>query len=361
MRKLEENHTSLNLKTNMNEDLNKDNNLLSNQNTKNESIGILFNTIHFILAGLSSFHLKYIILEFDKEYDIYVFTILRNLTILLISYFLIHRKHIELTKLENIQNKFWFGVRTIGQFFAAITFLNAISYLRTATAMTISALSPAIVLILGTIILKEKFHVRYVIGLFICLSGALLIINSEKRVPLNIDKESNEDELVNESSMSIIRLLSSEVGSSNEVNIIKGCLWSFTNLLIFSLLSTSSKILIKEHIGFENQNFYIALIGIIFSSFFYLFDGKKNAFSLSFLFIFNCFISGFIFFITTVFLIESLRYIDLNKTTPLSFLSTIVTFLLGTLFLGETMFLYDVIGSSIIIIYNILNYKYKAD
>jgi drug/metabolite transporter (DMT)-like permease len=356
MQKFEENLISLNLASNSKKQITNDSYV--SDDSKNEYLGFLLNTTHNIIIGFSSFHLKYVLLTFKEDYDIYLFTIFRNISILFISYLLIYQKKIQFIKLESIQNKFWFGIRTFGQFIAAYTFLKSLSYLRTATAVSISTLSPAIVLILGTIILKEKFHIRYVIGFFVCLSGAFLIINSERKIVVEYHEDIKEDDLVIGNLVRIIRLLTEKV-TSNEFNVIYGCLWSFINLFIYSMLSTSSKILIKENIGYENQNFFIASVSIILSIILFIFDGSKNLFSLSPLFIGNCFLSGIILFLSLLFLIESLRYIDLNKTTPLSFLPTIITFMLGTVFLNESLFLTDFIGSSIIIIYNILNYIYK--
>ena len=52
MRKLEENHSSLNLKTNMNEDLNKDNNLFGNQKDFEANEDILDGVENYIVKSL---------------------------------------------------------------------------------------------------------------------------------------------------------------------------------------------------------------------------------------------------------------------------------------------------------------------
>ena len=52
--------------------------------------------------------------------------------------------------------------------------------MRLATAVVFSALYPAIAVVISIIILKEKFYLRYILGISLCFSGCLIMILNEK-------------------------------------------------------------------------------------------------------------------------------------------------------------------------------------
>jgi uncharacterized membrane protein len=58
------------------------------------------------------------------------------------------------------------------------------------------------------------------------------------------------------------------------------------------------------------------------------------------------------------FLALGFKGVDTNKTTPINYLSTDILIILGIIFLGEPLFILDVIGCMIIIGYNIYNSVY---
>lgn len=322
-----------------------------------ESLGFILFAIYSLLSGVISFHNKFLINEYKFEYNVFLFTFWRNLPIIIISYYTICYKKIEIIKVQNVVSKFWFVVRMVGQFLASTSFLYSLHYLRAATAMTISSLSPIIVIFFGTIILKEKFHSRYILGFFLCFFAAVLIISSERKVKVNINEPNVSDDIIVENPL---RILKNQLHSS-EHNIITGLIWSFINLIFFSLSPVSSKILTKENLGPELQNFYMSITSLALSYILFLFEVEGSFFSFKlYLILHSCF-NGIFFYISMIFLILSFKYVDLNKTTSLSFLPTLTTFFLGVLILGDNIFLTDIIGASIIVVYNILNSMYPVN
>jgi drug/metabolite transporter (DMT)-like permease len=310
----------------------------STENPKHtETYGLLIFAISNILYGINAFQLKHMKVVFPSEYDGMLLGFWRGIAILIISLGIMKKKNINILDVREINDntKFWLGVRSIGQFLAYVTYISALLYLRVATANCISSMNPVVVVILCTFILNEKFYSRYAVGIFICFIGTLMIILNDRKVKIS-DEE-------------ILEHIDKDTG------IFYGTIYAVINLILIAMLSVSSKILIKEKIGFENQCFYLGFTNSILSILFFILFGKVYFFQTSIIFTFLSLINGCIFFIATQCLIESLRWVDLNKTTPLAYLATITVMILGVIFLGEPIFFTDVLGSMLILGYNVYN------
>jgi len=71
--------------------------------------------------------------------------------------------------------------------------------------------------------------------------------------------------------------------------------------------------------------------------------------------------SNAVFFLAATFLIIlALQGVDLNKTTPLNYNNLVVSTLLSCVFLGEPLYFTDILGSLIILGYNVFNSLYPV-
>lgn len=78
----------------------------------------------------------------------------------------------------------------------------------------------------------------------------------------------------------------------------------------------------------------------------------------SFLILFHCGINCLIWLLSTSLILMSFKGIELVKTTAIGYLNIVTVFILGVTFLGEHIYLTDVIGSLIILGFNIYNTMY---
>jgi drug/metabolite transporter (DMT)-like permease len=305
-----------------------------------------------VVFGFMAFHVKLGSYLFGKEsFQPFYFMFFRSLSVVFLGYYFLQKKQIKMLDVRTVQNKFWFVVRTFGTFVSFISFIFCLLYLRAATASSFQAFHPVIVIILSIFILKEKFYLRYLIGITVCFLGTLLIILNDKKAPAAPPK-------IDQFSMDIeeeARIIEASLHSDNLMNFIMGSIWGTINCLCIGMLVISSKVLIVEHIEMENQFLYIGLTNCISALFFIVFTGAINS---NIIFWIYSFSNGLIFYYATLVLCEGYKNIDVSKTSPLPYISTIIVFICGVVIIGETIYFTDMIGIGMIIGYNILNTIY---
>ena len=114
------------------------------------------------------------------------------------------------------------------------------------------------------IILKEKFHFRYIIGTSICLSGAFIIILNERKV--------------NSSSGSKTELLNKNDKPFFSTGTLIGITCAFVNVLFASFISIANKILARNKIPITSQLFYVGISTLFYSFIYILFKGCPYCF-----------------------------------------------------------------------------------
>lgn len=305
----------------------------SNNSTKNESKGLIYTAIAIALFGFSNFQMKLSRMWFPDTFDESSYIILRSAPICLISYYFIKQNNEEILNFNKIHNKFWFIIRMISNFFSTFFYLPAVIYLRAATASTILSMYPIISLILAVFILKEKFHLRYLVFTFIgFLCSFMMIINDKnneasKSSEININIDSDSD-------ASII------------FGIVIGSIYAILAMFMVSLIVTTTKILINDRIDFRNQMFYIGLSNTVLGCFSALLMFRINV---NIFFILAGFMNSATFYFALYYMTVGLENVDSAKTSPLAYIGIIVNFVLGAVILGEPVFVTDVIGSLMIV------------
>jgi drug/metabolite transporter (DMT)-like permease len=371
--------------TELNKDINLNNTtiLLSSDNKQileevkdpipSERMSIFLVALGNMFFGISGFHIKFTKLTFPEEFDPNTFLLFRSLANMTISLIVLKYNRIPILDVRTVKDRFWFLLRTVGNYVSFLCFIVSIMYLRAATAASLVSIHPVLVVIFSIFILKEKFHIRYIIGFLLCFSGTMMIISNEKKVSTGIgdpnfnqfdadvdgalnDIDNNHNSTTN-TSIGISTIHGPEPIENEMTNIIKGTFFGLMCMTLTSCCIVASKILIKGGLLNENINFYIGLSNLICGTIFVTFSGF-NPFGIKYFLL--CSFNGLLFYFATRFLTEGFKGIDLSKATPLAYLNTFTVFVLGVLILHEQLYLTDIIGSFIILFYNIYNTIYPV-
>ena len=301
---------------------------------KHSEIYFLFlNATSMIINGINHFHFKYMKKSIGKEnYDEYSFTIWRCLFIVILNHFRMKINKEVITPFVILKSNIWFWIRNVIQFVTLEGMLLIIIYFRVATATCFVSMAPVVVIIMSSIILKEKFYMRYLYGTLICFFGVMLIVKNE------YEKEDASGK------------------PTGIINLLIGLFWGIVLIVGIALHRVSSKMLIKEKIDMNTQFVYPSLTCIVLSFLFIPLLGRP--FKFGFWLLFHSFLNSIIWLICTLIMLISLKGVDLIKTVALGYLGPVTVFTLGALFLGEHFYVSDIIGSLIILGYNLYDTMY---
>jgi drug/metabolite transporter (DMT)-like permease len=309
-----------------------------------ERISLLIFLISNICFGFTSFHIKYMSKEFPDLFNANNFAVWRCFALLVISSILIWKNNERLIKPWEIKSRFWFLMRTMGNFTATIFFVLAALNLRVATVSCISAMNPILVLIFSIIILKDKFYTRYLFGLLICFTGAYLIVGNERKPPVLEVVTSFDDQVID---------IVPEVFDS--LKFAKGVGFGFLHLLSVALVIIGVKVIAVEKITTNEQCNYLGTTNIAMGVVAHFVLPNMSITFNSIGFILGCALNGAVFYLGTYFFIEALKGIAINKVSPLSYINTLTVFTLGVIFFGESIYFTDLIGSGLILAFNAYN------
>ena len=304
---------------------------------KSEYYYLGINALSVITNGINHFHFKYMKQSIGEGYDEYSFTIWRCLFILMVNYCFMRFKNETLTPFSQLKNNIWFWVRVIIQFVALQTMLMLISFFRVSTATCFISMAPLAIVVMSCMLLGEKFFMRYIYGIFICFGGVLLIVMNEKK-----EGSTGEDTKVKD--------------SPTLYTLVCGFLCGCAQLLAVAVHRVSSKVLVKQKIDMNTQLMYPSFACIVLSFIFIPLCGRE--FKCGFWLIFHSGLNCLIWLLSTILILVSFKGIELVKTTAIGYLNIVTVFILGVLFLGETIYLTDVLGSLLILGFNIYNTMY---
>ena len=304
---------------------------------KSEYYYLGINALSVITNGINHFHFKYMKQSIGEGYDEYSFTIWRCLFILMVNYCFMRFKNETMTPFSQLKNNIWFWVRVIIQFVALQTMLMLISFFRVSTATCFISMAPLAIVVMSCMLLGEKFFMRYIYGIFICFGGVLLIVMNEKK-----EGSTGEDTKVKD--------------SPTLYTLVCGFLCGCAQLLAVAVHRVSSKVLVKQKIDMNTQLMYPSFACIVLSFIFIPLCGRE--FKCGFWLIFHSGLNCLIWLLSTILILVSFKGIELVKTTAIGYLNIVTVFILGVLFLGETIYFTDVLGSLLILGFNIYNTMY---
>ena len=307
---------------------------------KNEKLGILYVLMAHFCWGTNSVYLKWVQRRYSEYFRTIPFLFFRGIMILTIATCVSFYKNEHILRWHEIDLKFCFFIRTNLNFFSVALFVVGVWYLRVSTSQIISTLNPIFLIILSALILKEKFHFRYIIGTAICLLGAFIIILNERKV--------------NSSSGSKTEKLDQNEKPFFSTGTLIGITCSFINVLFGSFISITNKILAKNKIPVTSQLFYVGLSTLFYSFIYILFEGCPYCFG----YIIGSMGHSFGFYCGNVLFNMGIKIVDLSKSAAVSYMKLVFVFIFGAIFLKEPIFLTDIIGSLLIVSYMLYNITY---
>ena len=299
-----------------------------------ENISLLLNAIGVIIAAISQFHFKYTKLRYPNDYEEYSYCFWRYFWSFIIIAIFRYFTGKKLMSCSILKSNPWFWVRSIDQFFVFETLLFLISFFRVSTATCFVSMAPVVILIMSSFLLGEKFYIRYIYGIAICFFGVVLIVTNENHQSSGQKEETSLDAWT----------------------LFMGSFWGIVQLTTVALHRVSSKLLVKVKVDENAQIMYPSIACCVLPIISIILLGRK--FSYGFWFVFNCGFNGLLWILFTRLLVISLRGVDLIKTTAIGYLSVLTVFLLSSLFLGETIYFTDLLGSLCILGYNVWNTLY---
>ena len=289
----------------------------------------VFTQLIWTIQGLQ---LKSFFSLYSSIYDLNSLVFWRHFGVSLTAYLSIRYKKINFKYPSQIHYKIWFYIRNVGIYICIYTWMKSLSIFRLSTCQILSGVNPLMTIIFSIIFLKERFYTIYAIGIIICFTGSVMIILNERKLEKNIDKNNSKE------------------------NYFIGILSLIINVNLFALGNVGQKFLCNEHLSPEEQTFYFGFYSIFISCFFCLINLKFGLSNISYCL--YAFLNGIIFYLCNYLTSVSFQNIEISKLQPVTFLSSILIVLSGTIIFSEKLFFTDILGATMIIgfiIYNGMN------
>ena len=319
---------------------------LKKEKRKREYIAYIYGVISQFMWAVNNIQIKTMITFFPDTFTLNTIAFYRNLPLIFIGYYFCKRKNIQIHTYSNIQRKFWFLVRHCGFYLMIVLWVVMNIFFRVSTYQCIVNCNPVIVLIISSFLLNEKFYPRYIVGIIVCFFGAFLIILNERK-PTNIDDKNKTRNLLE----FILRKLNDN--SENNNNVFYGAIAAGTHLLITSFANFGQREIAKEGIQGDEQNIWMGIFNCIPAFFVMLAQRKTRIENMKY--ILYVMTNAPIFYLANYYNAEALKYISINKLNPITYLTIVFVFILGYFLLGEKVYLTDLLGSVIIIGFQLYN------
>jgi drug/metabolite transporter (DMT)-like permease len=338
------------------------------ETTKSHSFYIMLLAIGFTIYSISLFQMKLIGKIFGK-YDPNHFLFFRCIALCSISAIILRISNKEITPIKELKSPYSLVIRSFFNFFSNIAFLLCLNYIRLSTAVIFTSLSPIFTAGLSIVMLNEKCHKRYSIGILICLLGSFLLLMNEKT---SSSKSSSDlTEIKNVSNYNFTNLPLNETinnqsrvsqnSDSNNSDFLRTLLGFFFGIIYCFCLGIQNilnKMLLNQKIENNILLFYLGAITGIFSFIAsILFSGNFSNF-VNFYFILQVFFNGLIYYVSSYLNNIAFIKLDVIETTGISYIITVESFFFGVVFLGESIYFTDFLGSFLIVSYNIYNAYY---
>ena len=305
-----------------------------NTRRKRDLYAFFMGVISQFFWGISNIQLKTYRSLFPDAFSTQSLAFWRSFSIFVIGYFMISYKNARITRLNEIKNKFWFYLRSCGNYFIIVLWIIELSYFRVSTCQSFSNCNPIIILFLSTFILHEPFYIRYVLGVFISLIGTLMIVFNDKK-----DKGAN-------------------LRNKTSFDMFIGVIIALSHMTFVAFSNFGQKLLCKEKIIPEVQNLYLGLFNSI-PAFVVMIIERKTGLS-NIYYVLYAFSNGFLFYSANYCMAECLNIMSMNNFIPMNYLKVVFIFIFGFLILGEHVFFTDIVGSALIVGFQVFNVCYPV-
>ena len=309
--------------------------LLDDENLKlkrhNERIGAFFAVLSQFIWAINSIQLKTYKSFFPNDFSNNSLVFWRSLPIWLLGYFFCWKKGIRIKPFKAIKHKFWFLVRSLGNYVTVFLWIKILSYFRVSTSQVIAGCYPVLVIFLSILVLHEKFYFRYIISVFVCILGSAMIVLNEKNP--NASKIKLND------------------------NKLAGLFFAFCHLLVNGFSNLGQKIQVKDKMTADEQNYYLGMYNTLPALFFCIIEMHFGFGSI--LYILYAISNGFFIFYSGNYLQTiALEYMAVSKFMTITYMCTVFVFIFGFVLLGEVVYITDIIGAGLIISFQLYNTYY---
>ena len=322
---------------------------LKKEKRKKERIAYIYGIISQFLWAIVSIQIKTMITFFPDVFTLNTIAFYRTFPLGLIGYCMCKKKGITIRGWSQINRKIWFIVRNVGFYAMVVLWVVMNIYFRVSTCQCISNCNPVIVLIISSFLLNEKFYPRYIIGILVCFIGAYMIVSNERKPNKVIVDEDNENSNIRKLIEIFFRYLNENTGKG----IFFGAIAALSHLTISAFANFAQRELGKEKILGDEQNFWLGMFNCIPSLIVMIYQGNFGLSNIKYpLYILT---NAPVFYFANYFNAEALKFISINKFIPLNYLSIVFVFILGYFLLGENVYFTDILGSIIIIGFQLYN------
>lgn len=322
---------------------------LKKEKRKKEYIAYMYGVISQFMWAINNIQIKTMITFFPDTFTLNTIAFYRNLPLIFAGYYACKKKNIRIHTWKDIHRKFWFLIRHFGFYLMIVLWVVMNIFFRVSTCQCIVNCNPVIILIISSFLLNEKFYPRYIVGIIVCFVGAFLIISNERK-PTNVNEEENNVRNLLEF---ILRKIEENIKDEKGNNVFYGGLAAGTHLLITSFANFGQREIAKEGISGDEQNIWMGVFNCIPAFIVMLVQGKTRFDNIKY--ILYVMTNAPIFYLANYYNAEALKYISINKLNPITYLTIVFVFILGYFLLGEKVYLTDIIGSVIIIGFQLYN------
>lgn len=291
---------------------------------KYERIGILIAVLAQFFWALSVIAVK--LGSKCGKFSANSFSMWKSLAQMLISLYLIKKKGIQIQKFSEIKSKGWFLLRTFGNYFCYNCLILAIVYLRAATASCLAGANPFVIIILSVWLLKEKFYIRYLLGIIVCFLGSSMIVLNEKHG-------------------------GSETVGKN-ANVPLGVFFGLCHVILVGSSIFGQKIIVSEGVLTDVQVFYTGLYNLLTALVVCVFQMN---FGFNIPLIIVSALNALAFYGAIAFTDKALKRMDVVKFAPSSYIQALFVFIIGLVLFGESVYITDLIGSFLIVAFHVYN------
>ena len=290
-----------------------DEKLLEKRN--NERFAYLLGIFVQFLWALNGIQMKTFRIYFPECYSDNGVLFYRMFIVTIIGYCVCKYKNVHIQRLSELKHLKYFLYRNGTAYIFIICWIKMYSYFRVSTISVIGGTSPLVIIILSVFLLGEKFYMRYIIGVLLCILGSSIII-------FNDQKPQAKTQILDD-------------------NVFIGILFGIGNISLVSLSVIGQKALTKEGMDTDLQNYYFGLYNCVPAFIIGIFIGDITF--TNFLYIIYVSSNGLIFYSANYLNIICFKYIAVSKFQPISYLCIVFTFILCAILLGEPVFFTDII------------------
>ena len=297
---------------------------------KNERYAYILGILTQMLWALNGVQIKTFRRYFPEDYSDNSALFWRMFIVAVLGFCICKYRKIHIQRLCEIKHLKWFLCRNANAYIFIICWIKMYSYFRVSTISVVGGTAPLVIIILSVILIGEKFYIRYVYGVFLCIIGSSVIIFNDKN-------PQSKSQILND-------------------NVFIGILFAIANISLYSLSMVGQKVLTKDGMDVDLQNYYFGLYNSVPALVVYIFSGEILSINIKYCLFVST--NGLIFYLANYLTTICLKNIAISKFQPITYLCIVFTFILSAIILGEPIFFSDIIGASIIIGFQYYNFQY---